>query len=231
MLGNSRFSTALVLAPHADDEVLGAGGLIRRLVQSSCAVHVLYMVVDGFRHYGLSEPTTTAERVGEIRAVADILGFSYSILYLDENLTEKLDVVSQRELVDAVESILNRLSPDLLLLPHGTDYDQDHIATFRAGFTAARPIPSALGKHFVRQVMTYEMPKLAWSEAAFLPSLYVDITDTVDAKLAGVRAYRSQLRAPPHIRSLENIERLARLRGCESGVTHAEAYHVLRWVL
>ena len=60
----------LVVAPHADDEVLGCGGLLARLADGRGHAHVVFMSVDGFHHYGLSGGTTFAERVKEIEDVA-----------------------------------------------------------------------------------------------------------------------------------------------------------------
>jgi LmbE family N-acetylglucosaminyl deacetylase len=224
------FRSALVVAPHPDDEALGVGGLVARLTRSGRAVHVIFGAVDGFHHYG-TVGTTMEQRLGEIDAVAKVLGFTHSILYAGRDLIEKLDTVPQRDLVDAFETALNEKQPDLFVVPHGVDFDQDHVACFRAAFAAARPIPSSLGKHFPSHVLAYEMPKLTWSDQAFHPNFYVNVTDTIDVKLSAIRAYESQRRVPPHIRSLENIEALARLRGSEVGVAYAESYRVLRWVL
>jgi LmbE family N-acetylglucosaminyl deacetylase len=223
-------ASALVVAPHADDEALGAGGLIARLTQGGARVRVIFAVVDGFHHYGVPGGVTLDERKAEIREAARILGFESDVLYEGKDLIEKLDTVPQRDLVDRFEQELNRHRPDLLLLPHGWEYDQDHAACFRAGFAAARPIPAELGKHFVRRVLVYESPKVTWTETPFRPRVYWDITGEMDRKLAAIAAYRTQLRQPPHVRSLDNVRALAHLRGSEIGTTYAEAYDVLRWV-
>jgi LmbE family N-acetylglucosaminyl deacetylase len=226
-----QLESALVIAPHADDEALGAGGLIARLRRQKCAVHVIFACVDGMHHYGTDHRTTLAEREAEIDNVSRILGFTHTTLYSGQDLIERLDTVPQRDLVDAFEAAINRWRPDLLLLPHGVDFDQDHIACFRAGFAAARPIPQALGKHFPKRVVSYEMPKLTWSAEAFQPNLYIDITLDLDAKLSAIEAYVSQFRVPPHLRSLANITALARLRGSESGVDYAEGFRIHRWMI
>jgi len=49
-------------------------------------------------------------------------------------------------------------------------------------------------------------------------------------KKEAISLYGTQLRQAPHIRSLENIEALARLRGSEVGENYAEAFCVLRWL-
>jgi LmbE family N-acetylglucosaminyl deacetylase len=231
MLDAPPLRSALIIAPHADDEVLGAGGLIARLTRSNCLVHVVFATVDGMQHYGTDQRTTVDEREAEIQDVKKLLGFTYTILYRGQHLIERLDTVPQRELVDAYESAIDCWRPDILLLPHGVDFDQDHVACFRAAFAAARPIPSKLGKHFASRVVSYEMPKLTWSQEAFQPNLYFDITEHLNLKLKAIEAYRSQLRTIPHVRSLENIASLARLRGSEAGVEFAEAFRIHRWVL
>jgi N-acetylglucosamine malate deacetylase 1 len=223
--------STLVVAPHADDEVLGAGGLIARLTRAGRKVHVLYAVIDGLKHYGNAEPTRIEERLSEIAAVAALLGFSYDILYEGQDLIERLDTLPQKELVDHFEAAFNKLRPELLALPHGVDFDQDHRACFQAAFAAARPIPAKFAKHLPPKVISYEMPKLTWSDEAFHPSLYVDIRSTIDVKLEGLRTYKSQLRGVPHLRSPENIAALAHLRGSEIGVSYAEAFRIYRWVL
>jgi len=231
MLDSPQLESALIVAPHADDEALGAGGLIHRLARRGGAVHVMFAAVDGMQHYGTDHHTSVEEREAEIQAAARILGFSYSIIYRGRGLIEKLDTIAQREMVDVFEQALNRLRPDLFVLPHGVDFDQDHRACFQAAFAAARPIPTSFGKFLPLRVISYEMPKLTWSEQAFQPNLYLNISDDIDTKLAAVKAYSSQLRATPHVRSLDNLRALAHLRGSEAGIQYAESFRIHRWVL
>jgi len=201
-----------------------------KLTKAHVSVTVIFVVVDGFHHYGMDRVTTLDERRKEIEDAASILSFEREIIYEGKDLIEKLDTIPRRNLVDIFESKLNYYQPDLLLLPHGSDFDQDHVAVFRAAFAATRPIPQQLGKYFPRKVLTYESPKLTWSEHPFHPMMYWDITKEIDLKLQAVSAYKTQLRSRPHVRSLENIRNLAQLRGSDVGLDFAEAYSVLRWV-
>jgi N-acetylglucosamine malate deacetylase 1 len=231
MLHFEDLSSVLILSPHADDEVLGCGGLMAKLASAHVRTHVVYCAVDGFHHYGLPDVTTYAQRVAEIDDVAELFGCTYEILYGDKDLIEKLDTVPRRDLVDAFEGALNTQRPDLLLVNSGTDYDQDHVAVFQAAFAAARPIAPQFGKHLVPHVLTYEMSKLNWAAEPLPRSVaYTDITHQLELKLESVRRYPTQLRPSPHIRSLESVQALASLRGKEIGVDYAEAFGVLRTV-
>ena len=223
--------SALVIAPHADDEAMGCAGLLARLAAEGARIHVLYLAVDGFHHYGIDGETTYAQRVAEIERVVELFGdgCSYEIAYGDEDMIERLDTLAQRDLVDRFEGALNEHEPELLLLPAVPDYDQDHRAAFAAGVAAARPIAPQFGKWLVPRVLTYEMSKLQWA-ASPLPRFasFCDITDVMETKLEAVRRYETMLRPSPHIRSLDSVRALGTLRGAEIGVTYAEAFGVLR---
>ncbi len=228
----SDFNRVLVIAPHADDEALGCGGLMARLADQGTTMRVLYMTVDGFHHYGLEGGTTYQQRLDEIADVAKILKFEWDILYGDRDLIEKLDTVPKRDIVDRFEKEINGFEPDAVLIPSGADYDQDHVATFDTALAALRPIAPVFGKWLVPHVLVYESPKIMWwREDIPRPELFVDISDYLDHKQRALAAYVTQARPSPHIRAPESVEALACLRGKEVGVEFAEAYKVLRSVL
>ena len=164
--------------------------------RAGASVHTIFMAVDGLKHWGHPEVTTLEQRIAEIDAVAARIGFSYEIFYAGKDLIEQLDTVSQREMVNLFEDAYNRHRPDLLLLPHHDDFDQDHRYTYRAAFAAARPIPQSLDKFFPKNVWTYEIPKIIWSDAPFKPAFYVDISDAIEDKIEGVRLYPPSCASP-----------------------------------
>ena len=210
---------------------MGCSGLMARLAAAGSRIHVLYLAVDGFHHYGLEQDTTYASRVAELEHVLELFGptCTYEIAYGDQDMIERLDSLPQRELVDRFEGALNAFEPELLLIPAVPDYDQDHTAVFNAAVAAARPIAPQFGKWLVPEVLTYEMAKLQWA-AEPLPRFgaFCDISDVMETKLESIRRYATMLRPSPHIRSLEGVRALATLRGAEIGVEYAEAFGVLR---
>ena len=232
MLLFENLERVLVISPHADDEAMGCAGLIAKLTEKGCQVHVLYLAVDGFHHYGLDRQTSYKERVAEVEAVTELLGCTYDIAYGDKDLIEKLDTLPKRDLVDLFETAINEHRPELLLLPYGEDYDQDHVAAFQTAFAAARPIAEVFGKWLVPHVFTYEMTKIQWASGPLpRPVAFCDITDYLETKQEAIRRHATQLRPSPHIRSPESVEALASIRGKEIGVEYAEAFGVLRTVI
>ena len=228
----SDLDRVLIIAPHADDEVLGCGGLMARLAGQGAVVRVLFMAVDGFHHYGLEGGTTYQQRLDEIVDVAKILDFEWDILYGDQDLIEKLDTVPKRDIVDRFESEINQMEPEAILIPSGADYDQDHVVTFDTALAALRPIAPVFGKWLVPTVLVYESPKIMWwREEIPRPEVFLDISGHLDHKQRALAAYVTQARPSPHMRSPESVEALACLRGKEIGVEYAEAYKLLRAVL
>ncbi len=161
-----------------------------------------------------------------------MLGFDYEILYGDLGLIEQLDTVPKRDLVDRFERIMDELEPDVVLLPSGEDYDQDHVAVFETAFAACRPIGRQFGKWLAPHVLTYEMTKLNWTpQPRTPPAAFVDITGHLDEKIEALTRYETQFRPSPHMRSVESVTALASIRGKEIGVEYAEAFGVLRTVM
>jgi LmbE family N-acetylglucosaminyl deacetylase len=201
-----------------------------RMAAEGARIHVLYLAVDGFHHYGLEQDTTFAARVAEIERVLELFpGATYEIAYAEQDMIERLDSLAQRDLVDRFEHALNEHEPELLLIPAAPDYDQDHTAVFHAAVAAARPIARQFGKWLVPEVLTYEMAKLQWASEP-LPrfAAFCDVTDVIETKLESIRRYETMLRPSPHIRSLDGVRALATVRGAEIGVAYAEAFGVLR---
>ena len=48
MLGSELPGSALIIAPHADDEAMGCSGLMARIAAAGGRMHVIYGAVDGF---------------------------------------------------------------------------------------------------------------------------------------------------------------------------------------
>jgi N-acetylglucosamine malate deacetylase 1 len=234
VFGSNLPKSAVVLAPHADDEAMGCSGLMAKLAEAGSRIHVVYLAVDGFHHYGVDGQTTLQQRLDEIDDVLSLFGehTTHEIAYQDQDLIERLDTLARRELVDRFEKVIIEHKPELLLLPALPDYDQDHQAVFHAAHAAARPIAQQFGKWLVPHMLGYEMTKLQWASEP-LPRFgaFTDISDVLETKLESVRRYATMLRPSPHIRSLESVRALATIRGAEIGVAAAEAYSVLRTTL
>jgi len=220
----------LVVSPHADDESFGCAGTMAKIKKLGGEVYVLVMSVGDLRRYDDSNSVVTGEtRAGEFKQVAEYLDIDgYDIAYTDTERHLRLDAMPQRDLIATIENgtsvSLDKINPTMVALP-AVSYNQDHVATFRAGFTACRPHDPEV-KSFPSIVLSYDNQTLFWNVDydKFHPNLYVDISGFLDVKMKALSLHASQLRHSPHHCAIENMEFLARTRGHEISVAAAEAF-------
>ncbi len=171
-----------------------------------------------------------SDRKGEMIAGLKELGVqNFEILFEDPDIHMRLDQLPMIDLVTKIERTahlsIDAFRPSMLLLP-ASSYNQDHDIVYRAGIAACRP-HLRHEKHFVPTVLIYDQPQLCWG-SSFTPNFYVDIEAWLPLKLAALSHHSSQLRDAPHHASLENVERLARLRGAAISCGAAEAFQCIR---
>jgi LmbE family N-acetylglucosaminyl deacetylase len=214
----------LVVATHPDDEVLGCGGTIARHVSRGDRVDVLVVTRGAPEMYAEDQIKQLRK---ELDAAHAILGVT-AVNFLDFP-APKLDLVPAHELADAIAKQIESVRPAAVYIPHRGDLHSDHRCVFAAALVAVRPIGDAV----VRRVLSYEtLSETEWAapvaEDAFLPSVFIDITEFLEKKKLALSAYRSQLKEFPHPRSLQTVECLARVRGSTVGIQAAEAYQLIR---
>lgn len=219
----------LAVVAHADDELLGPGGTLIRHARAGDEVHVAVCVgVPNLAMYG-------ADRYGrgildrrreQASKVARKLKFKklHWLGLKDETLEENMNAV-----VTAVEKVVAAVKPGTVYLHHGGDCNQDHRGSFKASLVAVRGTLS----HAPLRVYCFETPSSTEQapprgEWAFRPNHFVDVSETLEAKLEALQIYEDELSPFPHPRSLEGLEALARTRGMGVGFRAAEAFELIR---
>ena len=129
----------VVVAPHPDDEVLGAGGLLQSFVAAGVPIEVL-AVTDGER----SHPRLTGAQVEGLRDTrAHEAELALRRLGLPEPITVRLGLPDGR-VADAepqVQEALAEVGPDdLVLAPWWGDGHPDHDACGRVAWTVAEGV-------------------------------------------------------------------------------------------
>jgi len=223
--------TVLVVAAHPDDEVLGAGGAMARFAAEGRDVHTLILgegITSRAPTRGGADPTELAALVRASHEAAQRLGTRAPVLgRLPDNRFDHVDLL---DVVKRVEDQLAEIRPTLVLTHHVGDLNVDHQITARAVLAATRPQPGQT----VRTLMSFEVASATeWaygSTIPFQPSVFLDITATLDTKLHALGAYESEMRPFPHARSVEGIRAQATRWGTTVGVAAAEAFQLLRAV-
>ena len=214
----------IIVAPHPDDEILGAAGtLLRRKSEGGQLAWVIVTSVSTEAGWPLE---VVAKREKEIAEVTQLVGFD-KVYRL--NLTPAgLDQVPVSELIAGISAAFTEFQPDEVLLPHATDVHTDHqvVAKVVASCTKWFRYPS------IKRVLAYEtISETDFSMGAaapFRPNVFVDIENFLATKVKALNIYASEVASFPFPRSDEAVCALAALRGCASGFKAAEAFELLR---
>lgn len=218
----------LVVVAHPDDEVLGCGGTIAK-ISSQEEVTVLILgegvasrdLPEKNKELGLTNLKKEAEVSNRVLGVKKV--------FFENFPDNKFDTVALLDIIKVIERYVKDLKPKEIYTHHGGDLNIDHQITNRAVLTATRPLSGCS----VKKIFAFEvLSSTEWSKQipgkAFIPNIYVDISDSIDKKLESMKTYGSELREPPHPRSLEGIKILAQRRGLEAGLSYAESFCLIR---
>jgi bacillithiol biosynthesis deacetylase BshB1 len=218
----------LFTAPHPDDLEIGCGGTIAKLVKQGYRVGMLHMT-DG-------EPTprgSPEQRAQEMHAAADVLGAT---------VREMLDLPN-RLLMDgpearyAVAAVIRKYRPRVLVgiagrtVAASPDHYQAQLITeaarFYAQLTKWNDRFGGTEPHRVDHLVYRPIPRAA-EPLDFAGHFVVDITDTIEQKVAAVACYRSQF-PPERLANLQHyILSMAGAEGMACGYTYGELYAVPR---
>lgn len=188
----------LVVAPHPDDETLGCGGLIARLVAGGSVVHTIFLTDGGASHRASRawpRPRLAALREREAIEALRALGAGDSprtFLRLSDAAMPAAGSEAWTAARDTIAEVASTLKPDLAILPWRRDPHCDH----RDGWSLAQ---EALRVARVDPpILEYAiwLDELGAAEdfpvAGEAQSIHVDIGIAAPAKRAALAAHRSQ---------------------------------------
>ena len=217
----------LIIAPHADDEILGCGGLIERACRKNIELKVIIAAVGNMKHPHNDAIITRDVRKKEVQEALNYLGCSQFEVMFDDKDSE-LDTIPKKELVGKLDQILTDFSPTMVFIPLPS-YHQDHQVLFDVCISALRPNPSKQYK----LIAMYEYPLIVWQHRSFwnIGEAFLDISDTIDKKIAAFEKHKSQLRSASHLISPQTVKKWAEMRGLEVGYKYAEKYYILKLLM
>ena len=226
----------LAIGCHPDDLEIGCGGTLARFAGAGHRVtmvhvangnmgHVVLMPVE-LRAIRLAE----AQRAGQILGVAEVITLDLPDLALDSN---------NPQTIHQMVEVIRRVQPDLIITHAPEDYMKDHVEVSRLAFDASF---SASVPHFPTQSVseTFRVSKITplyymdtVAGINFLPTDYVDISETIETKLQALDCHVSQIkwmRDHDGIDFLDFVRTVSKFRGLQCGVQYAEGFRqCLTW--
>ena len=218
----------LIIAPHADDEILGCGATMAKEIVAGNNVYVLICTN---AHVGAPE-LFSEELIKQIRSEAvaahKMLGVKETA-FLDFP-APALDQYPRFKMTNEMSTIIRKFEVDTVYIPHRGDCHKDHAIVHDCAMVACRPLANCK----VKRVYAYEtLSETEWGDPIaadfFVPVKYNIFTvEEFQKKLDAMSCFKSQLYPFPASRSLEAMEHLAGYRGCTVSAMRAEACEVLR---
>ena len=205
----------LVIAPHADDEVLGCGGYLLHRKALGDDIKIVIATIGG-----KDKRQNYAERIKEFRYVCECLGAQGDYLY--PNMDAELDAVSSFELTTALDKIIDEYKPNEIFI-NCLSKHQDHVKLYQCALASMRlregysPDMVALYE-YPFSVQSYDIPNGG--------KMYHDISDVIDSKVSLFKKYKSQVKSSPSPLNEHGIKTLAAIRGLENGCEYAEMFYL-----
>ena len=226
----------LVVVAHPDDELLGLGASMHKLINTqNCKVRA---VILGEGVTSRSEKRDTEKWKKEllihrknIESARKAIGYeSVGIYDFPDN---RFDTVALLDIIKTIEIEKENFCPDIIFTHHGGDVNIDHQRTFEAVITCTRPMDNEK----VNTIITFETPSgTEWRASTdpkhFIPNFFIEISKSnLDAKILGMESYEYEKREYPHPRSPEALRLLAEYRGISVGRKFAEAFSIIRSII
>ncbi|MFC1901051.1 PIG-L deacetylase family protein [Chloroflexota bacterium] len=207
---------ALVTIPHPDDAELRMSGTVARWVREG--KDVIYVIcTNGDK--GSSDPDMVPSELAKIReqeqlAAAKILGVKkvHFLRYPDQNLE------NTPELRKELARLIRKYRPEIVItVDHSLRYNhRDHKITLQVTLDAVFPIAGTIAYPDLLEQGLYphRVPEILLCGTDH-PNYFIDITDTIDIKIAALRCHESQVGDRPQFGDMvrEMAGRLAEGKG------------------
>ena len=214
----------LVLAPHADDEILGCGGLISKYSKQNYKIYVLIITNDNKGVPELFNSKQIELLRKEAQKANNFIG-THKLFF--ENLPAvTLEDFPTYKLVSVINKYIHNINPEIVLIPSINDIHEDHKTIYKAAKISLRPNK----KSNIKKILSYEtVSETEWNEEGklFNPNYFIRLSKSeINRKTNAFLKYKSQLKKSPHPRSKEGIINLAKIRGAQAFAEYAEAFKI-----
>ncbi len=213
----------LFVVAHPDDEVLGAGATISKLVKEGNKVAVATLVNQAGARMNLSETLSEDQK-----KAFQIMGVDKT--YAGDFPNIQMNTIPHLKLVQFIEHAIEDWKAEAIFTHHPSDTNNDHVMTSYAAQAASRLFQRRLGVPALKQFVYMEVPSSTeWSfdssSNRFSPNMFVEVgKEGIDTKIKALSCYTGVMRPYPHPRSEEAIVGLAAYRGVQAGCNYAEAF-------
>lgn len=225
----------LIVVAHPDDEIIGLGSTIHKLVNNyNCFVKCLI----------LGEGITSRDKTRDVEkrkkdlkihrsniiSSKKIIGYQELAIYdFPDNRFDSVDLL---DIVKVIEKEKKKFLPDVIFTHHYGDLNIDHQLTYKSVITATRPLEDETAT----SIITFEtFSGTEWQPSIdpriYRPNFFIEITKKeLEIKKRAMNCYHFEKRDYPHPRSVKALEIFAKRNGILAGCNLAESFCLIRYI-
>ncbi len=205
----------LAIGAHLDDIELACGGTLAKAVDAGHQVKVIIMSKSGYTNFDGKQMREDSIAVQEGTNALKTIGLT-DIEILD---FPTKDIPYNSEVIESIDIRMSAFDPDVIFTHHPFDTHQAHVGVSKSTISAARR---------KNTVFFFEpITPSGRSYVAFKPQMYVDITSTIDKKIASLKEHKTEYKKFGE-EWITGVTCRAGFRGYEMGTEYAEAFEILR---
>lgn len=205
----------VVISVHPDDETLGCGGTLLKHKQNGDSVNCIFVTA------GNEQQQVMIDKLSAFYQFESV----YSL-----NLPEiSLADLPLGDIIAPLSRAINSIEPEVLYIPNRSDAHSDHRAVFEALIACTKSF-----RHpFIKRILMCEVISEtdfapALQSEAFIPTVFVDISEVAEQKKEALKIFETELMEAPYTRSYRAIEALEIYRGSQINAHKAESFMLLK---
>ncbi len=215
----------LAIGCHPDDLEIACAGTLARYAARGDKVFMCHVANGNLGHAVIEPKELRALRMKEAENAAKIIGAESINIDVGDMHVE----ASARETINRMIEVVRYAKPDLIITHNPDDYMRDHVQTsqlaFHASFGSSVPHIQTATQAYGEIVPIFYMDTLAGIN--FVPTEYVDVTQTIDKKLEALACHESQIKwmlDHDKIDFIDFVRTCSKYRGLQCGVPFAEGF-------
>lgn len=216
----------LAVGCHPDDLEIGCGGTLARYVKQGHNVFMCHIANGNKGHAVIMPDELVKIRTVEAEEAGKLIG-AIEVIKIDVN---DLEVNSYNEnTIKKVIDVIRYVKPDIIIPHSPDDYMKDHMEVSKIVFDAS--FSSSIPHVFTKNPSYSTIPPIYYMDTLagvnFLLTEYVDITETIEAKISAVNCHQSQVKwmlEHDKIDFLDFIRTVSKFRGLQCGTEYAEGF-------
>jgi len=225
----------MVVVAHPDDELLGLGATMNRLIaEFNCLVRVVILGEGITSRLDKRDKDLCRDQLETHHQNISLAGqqIGYQSIGTYNFPDNRFDSVDLLDIIKVIEKEKSNFGPEIIFTHHGGDVNIDHQRTFDAVITATRPMENET----VKTILAFETPSgTEWRASTdprhFVPNFFISVSErNLEAKINGMECYEFEKRPYPHPRSPEALRIQAARWGVAVGQKYSEAFMLVRTI-